>query len=303
MPDDLAARQPHVVREIGRQPECWARALALLPGLGDALPRTGERVAVLGSGTSWFMAAAYAALRESAGLGETDAFAASEFRAARRYDRTVVISRSGTTTEVLRAMGEATSPVTALTAVPGSPVAQAATHPVVLDFADEESVVQTVFATTALTLLRGSLGSPLDDVLGQVSDVVGAGALPADVETAGQFTFLGSGWAYGVALEAGLKMREAARLWTESYPQLEYRHGPIAIAQPGRAVWVFGTPADGILRDVRATGAAVVADDLDPVVDLVRVQSLAVRRAQGLGLDPDRPRALTRSVVLDQAAT
>ena len=294
----MSVRQPHVVREIRRRPECWATASGMLPEVGDALPRPGERVAVLGSGTSWFMAIAYAALREGAGLGETDAFAASEFRATRRYDRTVVISRSGTTTEILRAMADATSPVTAITAVPGSPVAGAATHPVVLAFADEESVVQTVFATTALTLLRGSLGAPLDKVIAQASDVVGAASLPADVETAEQFTFLGSGWAYGVALEAGLKMREAAGSWTESYPQLEYRHGPIAVAQPGRAVWVFGSPAEGILRDVRATGAAAVAGELDPLVDLIRVQSLAVRRAQARGLDPDRPRALARSVVL-----
>ncbi|HEY3752559.1 MAG TPA: sugar isomerase [Pseudonocardiaceae bacterium] len=295
----MSPQQPHVVQEIRRQPESWGTALGLLPQLGDALPSAGERVAVLGSGTSWFMAIAYAALREAAGVGETDAFPASDFRAARSYDRIVVISRSGTTTEILRAMRDATSPVTALTAVPGSPVAEAATHPIVLDFADEESVVQTVFATTALMLLRGSLGAPLDKVIAQATDVVtSAATLPAEVEQADQFTFLGSGWVYGVALEAGLKMREAAQLWTESYPQLEYRHGPISIAQPGRAVWVLGTPAAGILRDVHATGAAVVNDELDPVVDLIRVQALAVRRAQAGGLDPDRPRALTRSVVL-----
>jgi fructoselysine-6-P-deglycase FrlB-like protein len=278
--------------------------LALVPDFADALPRTGERIAVLGSGTSWFMAIAYAGLREAAGLGETDAFATSEFRAARRYDRIVVISRSGTTTEAIRAMAATSAPVTALTAVADSPVAQAADHAVVLDFADEQSVVQTVFATTALMLLRASLGKPLDRVIAQATDILTAEAgVPVDVERARQFTFLGSGWVYGVALEAGLKMREAAQLWTESYPQLEYRHGPISIAQPGRAVWLFGTPEEDILRDVRATGATVVAEDLDPVADLVRVQALAVRRAQAGGLDPDRPRALTRSVVLDPDGT
>src|SRR6201999_611892 len=92
----MSERQPHAVHEIRRQPESWATALGLLPRLGDALPGAGERVAVLGSGTSWFMAIAYAALREAAGGGETDAFPASDFRAARRYDRIVVISRSGT---------------------------------------------------------------------------------------------------------------------------------------------------------------------------------------------------------------
>ena len=47
-----------------------------------------------------------------------------------------------------------------------------------------------------------------------------------------------------------------------------------------------------------ATGATVVCDPLDPVADLVRVQRLAVLLAGRLGLDPDRPRSLSRSVVL-----
>ena len=93
---------------------------------------------------------------------------------------------------------------------------------------------------------------------------------------ASQYTFLGQGWAHGIAREAALKMREASRSWTESYPQMEYRHGPISIAEPGRVVWVFGAPVPGLLDDVSATGATVVSDDLDPVSDLVRVQRLAV---------------------------
>src|SRR4051812_19140483 len=93
----MTARQPYVTTEIRRQPEAWGQALTLLPGVRDVLPHVGERVAVLGCGTSWFMAIAYAALREAAGEGETDAFAASEFPTARRYDRVLVISRSGTT--------------------------------------------------------------------------------------------------------------------------------------------------------------------------------------------------------------
>jgi fructoselysine-6-P-deglycase FrlB-like protein len=93
-------------------------------------------------------------------------------------------------------------------------------------------------------------------------------------------------------------MREAAQLWTEAYPQMEYRHGPISIAQPGRAVWVLGHPVAGIAADIRSTGATLVDDDLDPVVDLVRAQLLAVRRAEAGALDPDQPRHLTRAVLL-----
>ncbi len=289
----------HVDREIRRQPDAWRTAIAGLPDTSGVLPARGEKVAVLGCGTSWFMAAAYAMLREQRGDGETDYFAASQFPPGRHYDRIVAISRSGTTTEVVRAVEAAASPVVALTAVPDSPVAAAATDSVVLDFADEQSVVQTVFASTSLMLLRASLGESLDHVIEQAAAALKDDrARSDDIEGAEQFTLLGQGWVYGIAQEAALKMREAAQLWTEAYPQMEYRHGPIAIAQPGRAVWIFGQSVPGLVGDIAATGASIVDDDLDPVADLVRAQLLAVRRAEAQHLDPDRPRHLTRSVVL-----
>jgi fructoselysine-6-P-deglycase FrlB-like protein len=290
----------HVAREIHRQPAAWTRAGELLPDVAGRLPQRGERVAVTGCGTSWFMASAYAALREELGEGETDAFAAGQFPAGRRYDRVVAISRSGTTTEVVRTIESVRSPVVALTAVPGSPVHEAADAAIVLDFADEQSVVQTVFATTALMLLRASLGSPIEPVVQQATRVLeDADAVPPQLLAAEQVTFLGQGWPYGIALEAALKMREAAQAWTEAYPQMEYRHGPISIAAPDRAVWVFGTPVDGLAEEIAVTGAELVDADLDPVADLVRAQLLATRRAERQGLDPDRPRHLTRSVVLN----
>ncbi|MFD0886471.1 SIS domain-containing protein, partial [Streptosporangium algeriense] len=92
----------HTEAEIASQPDCWRRAVTETPR--DALPRPGERVAVIGCGTSWFVAQAYAVLREQAGQGETDAFAASEFPAGRPYDRVLALTRSGTTTEVLDAL-------------------------------------------------------------------------------------------------------------------------------------------------------------------------------------------------------
>ena len=288
-----------VREEIARQPDAWARAAAMVPDLTDVLPRHGESVAVIGCGTSWFMAAAYAALREGAGQGRTDAFPASELPTGRTYDRIVAISRSGTTTEVVRAVESVPTPVLALTAVSGSPVAEAATETVLLDFADERSVVQTVFATTTLTLLRASLGEPVDAAVAAAREVL-AGHHPLDPATltVEQISFLGRHWAYGLAQEAALKLREACRLWTESYPQMEYRHGPVAIAEPGRAVWVLGRPVAGLAEEVRRTGALLVDDDLDPLADLVRAQVLAVDRAEAGGLDPDRPRNLARSVVL-----
>jgi CRISPR-associated protein Cas5a/b/c len=292
-----------VEEEIASQPACWRRAAALATRLSAALPAKGQRVAILGCGTSWFVAQAMASLREATGHGETDAFAASEAPLGRRYDSVITLSRSGTTSEVLAAAEALVGTTTvAITADGSAPLAALTDRAIVLDFADERSVVQTVFATTTLCLLRASLGERLEPVVEQAGRVlVGELPLPGALSEAGQISFLGSGWAYGLAQEAALKLREAAQLWTDSYLQMEYRHGPIAVAEPGRAVWILGTPVPGLVDDIRATGAALVDDDLDPVADLVRAQLLAADRAERRGLDPDRPRHLTRSVVLSDS--
>ncbi|MFH8515289.1 SIS domain-containing protein [Streptomyces gelaticus] len=288
--------------ETASQPECWRRAAELARTQSAALPAAGERIAVVGCGTSFYMAQAYAALREGAGQGESDAFAASEFPFGRRYDRVVALTRSGTTTEVLELLDRlrgATRTV-AITADPDTPVMTAADDVVVLDFADEQSVVQTRFATTALTLLRAHLGLHTEDVVRDAETAL-AEPLPEGLVDCTQFSFLGRGWTAGLANEAALKMKEASLSWTESYPAMEYRHGPISIATSGTATWMFGAAPEGLEEQVLATGARWVESGLDPLAELVRVQRLAIARAAARGLDPDSPRHLTRSVVLTDA--
>ena len=289
----------HVEDELTSQPECWTRAAEQAPRHAEMLPAPGERVAIVGCGTSYFMAQAAAALRESAGQGETDGFAASEFPRGRSYDRVLALTRSGTTTEVLDLLKELSgnTRTTALTADPHTPVMRAADDVVVLDFADERSVVQTRFATTALTLLRAHLGLHTDAVVDDARTALSR-PLPERLVDCTQFTFLGRGWTVGLANEAGLKMREAALAWTESYPAMEYRHGPISVTTHGTATWMFGEAPEGLAEQVRETGALWIAGDLDPLAELVRAQRLAVAVAAARDLDPDRPRHLTRSVIL-----
>jgi fructoselysine-6-P-deglycase FrlB-like protein len=284
----------YLSEEIASQPSTWARALEV-PATG--LPADGERVAVIGCGTSYYMAQSYAALREAAGHGETDAFAASEFPATRRYDRVVALTRSGTTTEVLEALTRATTPTVAITADRATPVSGAADAVITLDFADERSVVQTRFATTALVLLRASLNEQLTGLAAEAAAELTTD-LPAELLDAGQWTFLGTGWTIGLANEAALKLREATQSWTESYYAMEYRHGPISIAAPGRVVWIFGDAPDGLVDQVRRTGAYVEHATTDPLVSLVRAHRVAEAVAGARGLDPDRPRNLDRSVIL-----
>ncbi|MFC7908963.1 SIS domain-containing protein [Streptomyces nigra] len=289
----------YVEDELNSQPECWTRAAADASDAGARLPEPGERVAVVGCGTSYFMAQAYAALREGTGGGETDAFAASEFPHGRAYDRILALTRSGTTTEVLDLLerAEGRTRTTAITADPDTPVMSAADDVVVLDYADERSVVQTRFATTALTLLRAHLGRHPETAVADARTAL-IGDLPEDLVRSSQFTFLGRGWTVGLANEAALKMREASLSWTEAYPAMEYRHGPISVTTTGTATWMFGEAPEGLAEQVRTTGAHWIEGRLDPLAELVRAQRLAVAVAAARGLDPDRPRHLTRSVIL-----
>jgi len=285
--------------EIASQPATWERATEMAGGVAGQLGSQGERVLVIGCGTSAFVAQAMARLREDAGHGPTDWAYASELPTGRTYDHLIAVSRSGTTTEILQALDSPVAAVrrTCVTAVPGMPVPDGCDDVVDLSYADETSIVQTRFPTTALVHWRAALG---EDVAGLVD--AGRRAvvadLPVDVTRFDHFVFLGRGWTVGLAHEAALKMRECAQAWSESYPALDYRHGPIAVAGGSTlGVSLGGVDAD-LLHDVRATGATILDDDHDPLARLVTCQRLAVAAAEHKGLDVDRPRNLTRSVVL-----
>ncbi|GAA2550960.1 SIS domain-containing protein [Winogradskya consettensis] len=298
----------HVKVEIASQPDCWRQAAKMADSA--VLPAPGERVAVAGCGTSWFIAKAYAALREQAGHGETDAHQASEFPIGRDYDRVITITRSGTTTEVIDLLAalDGRTPTTVITADPEAPAVAMAGEAIVLDFADELSVVQTRFATSTLALLRAHLGTDIEAVARDGEAAVRL-PLPVHPALAEQITFLGRGWTVGLAEEAALKCREAAGWWAEAYPAFEYRHGPIAIARSRRVVWAFGEVPEGLAAEVEATGASFVhskhnggywgaGEDFDPMADLIVAQRVAVLFATSQGFDPDHPRGVTRSVVL-----
>jgi glucosamine--fructose-6-phosphate aminotransferase (isomerizing) len=281
-------------QEIASQPELWERAR---DAAKSGLPAKGERVLVLGCGTSYYVAAAYAWLREQAGHGVTDALIASELPPiVRDYDRVVAISRSGTTTEVVQALQSlpAGTPVTAVLGELGTPVGDHATDIVDLSYADEKSVVQTRFPTTLLTLLRAHLGL---ETAGLADQARSALAEPTTTPAPRQLVVLGTGWAAALAQEAALKCRESVGMWAEAYATGEYRHGPISVAGPGTLVWAL-TPLTPVqVEAIEATGATARQGTRDPQAELVAIQRHAVTWAATAGRDADVPTHLTRSVV------
>lgn len=292
----------HISDEIGSQPAVWRKAADRGRDLDRDRFLPGRRLAVVGCGTSFHMAQAFAALREASGLGEADAFPASEWTATRRYDVVVALSRSGTTTEVVRVLEGLRRGVAsvAISAVAGTPVVKAAGDAVLLEFADEESIVQTRFATSALALWRAHLGDDLEPTVKAAERALLA-PLPAGPDDLNHVVFLGRGWTVGLANEAALKVRETAAAQSESYPAMEYLHGPIAGAGSATLVWALDGLPRYLADEVHRAGALLVQPTTDPMASLVLAQRLALAMAEVRGLDPDRPRHLARSVVLPAA--
>lgn len=292
----MKAHGSRTLEEIASQPACWTRAAAL-GRHHDALPADGERVLVLGCGTSYYMGQAYAGLREGGGHGHTDAVVASElaFPLTRPYDRVLAISRSGTTVELLTALDglPAQLPVTVLLGDVDTPLARGGHALVDLGFADEESVVQTRFATTVLSLLRAGLGATVE---GDVRDARAAVTADLPELPAQQLVVLAHGWATALAQEAALKCRESAGIWAEAYPDGEYRHGPLAVAGPHTLVWGLTPLRETLVEAIEATGARVEQPLHSPQAELVRLQRFAVRWAASRGRDADQPAHLSRSV-------
>jgi fructoselysine-6-P-deglycase FrlB-like protein len=287
----------HLEDEIFAQPATWATAIARA---ADAkLPAPGERVAVIGCGSSLNVARAYARLRESAGHGLTDAYPASEVTGTRHYDHMVFISRTGTTSEVLAALRQAPAGVvtTSITAEPDAPLAQETDNVVLLDFANERAVVSSQFITAAIVTVRAHLGEDLGG-LPAAAEAELARPLAAGLAESTEVTFLGLGWAAFAADEAALKLREASQSWAESYPALEFRHGPISVADASTVVWGIGEIPAALAADSARTGATVINDGGDPLVALIGAQRLALALAARKGINPDHPRSLSRSVIL-----
>lgn len=290
----------HAEREVFSQPEIWEQTIAFHAGVQSALPQRGEKVAFVGCGTSWFMSMASAALWESNGFGEADAFTASEYIYTRKYDRIIAITRSGTTTETVDFLEKVkgTTKTTVITAVANSPVTDHADETILVDFTDEQSVLQTRFATAILVLIRTHLGEDLSSQIAACRTMLQE-PLDQKLVDSEQITFLGTGWTVALAHEAALKTRESSQFWAEAYPAMDYRHGPMSIAQAGRATWMFGKAPKGLAAEVQATGAHWrESGEIDPMVDLVFAQRIAIAISEKRGLDTDNPRGLSRSVVL-----
>jgi glucosamine--fructose-6-phosphate aminotransferase (isomerizing) len=285
--------------EIATQPDYWQKAYKMGRSVHKGMPTAEESVLLMGCGTSYYIAAAYAALRNLQGLGETDAVIASDYRpTSRKYDRVIAISRSGTSLDLIEAIARIVdgTPVTVILGETGTPLEALATDIIDFSFADEQSVVQTRFPTSLLTFFRAQLGLSdleFDALFSSVKETLERDLLHQPVK---QLVILGSHWASFLAEEAALKCRESAGIWVESYSTAEFRHGPISVAGEGSLVWALSELSDDEITAIKSTGATLHQSSNDPQVELAYIQRHAVEWARQAGRDADNPQYLSRSV-------
>jgi glucosamine--fructose-6-phosphate aminotransferase (isomerizing) len=333
----------HTEREILSQPEVWQATIDRYNSddLDSFWNMTKPRhVLVTGCGSTFYQSLTVASLLRNIAGVNARAIPASELIlqpapiVPPAGDTVLVaISRSGTTSETLAAVDRFQEAggqgVVTVTNYPESPLAS--TSDVVLGAPDgqEQSVAQTrsfssmlVIAQMAVASLAGIDPSPAKMLPGAADDLLNAASDPmaeyANDPDLSRFYFLGSGPYFGVASEGMLKLKEMSLTDSEAFHTLEFRHGPMSMAD--QSAVVIGLISDrgraletAVIRDALDLGARTVTigssadlaipDDVPswarPVLYLPPLQILALERARMKGLDPDNPRNLVAVIELD----
>ena len=334
-------------QEILSQPEAWTAALAEIHKHADAL-RTlygsgnYNQVLFTGCGSTYYLSSpAASVLQDEMGIS-TRAMPASEIWL---YPRTaylpkqrtllVAVSRSGETTETLRAVEafkkHATGDVLTLSCYPDRELATAGKVNLLLTSGQEQSVAQTrAFSVLYLaTLALVALWKGDDALLKSLAELPALGRrilttyeplaqqLGRDPEIE-RFYFLGGGPRYGLASELSLKMKEMSLSHSEPFTFMEFRHGPQSMVNANTLMIGLRseenrTQENAVLEEMRGRGAQILCmDEADSDVNfesklsqparsvlyLLAGQMMAFEHSLMRGLNPDRPHNLEAVVKL-----
>jgi glucosamine--fructose-6-phosphate aminotransferase (isomerizing) len=279
-------------QEILSQPEAWTAALKVLDGTRrdvlDLKPdHRFETILFTGCGSTYYLSLAAAALMQEMTGVSCRAFPSSELwlypGSAYATGRTllVAVSRSGETTETLRAcqafLDAQRGSLLTLSCSGGMPLAKMGTLNLVLPSGQEQSVAQTrAFSTLYLgTVALACLWAGRDDLFASLSKVpeIASRILKTYFSLATElgrdaaldrFYWLGSGPRQGLACELSLKMKEMSLSHSEPFHFMEFRHGPKSMVTSsaltiGLCSTVNGQQESAVLDDVKVLGGRVLA--------------------------------------------
>jgi glucosamine--fructose-6-phosphate aminotransferase (isomerizing) len=304
------------LREILSQPRVWSETQARLrePQLLEKFsnlfsPRSPWLF--IGCGSSYYLSRLIAALWTkhfyipATGVPASELlFAPEETLRRLGAEQVVLMSRSGETTEVLRAaellQKHHSVQTLAVTCNPQSPLEALCTHSFKLTWADEKSTVMTrSFTAILLAFQRLGLQFVGDNQYSAALDQLPQRAQEwLDCQTNkiqefaarkkfADYIFLGQGAHYWLAQEAGLKVTEMSSSYAQVYHSLEFRHGPRSVAGPNTLITFFISEAAAeeetlLVKELKELGAAIcvivnrATPDLRKYTDLLIELSLDV---------------------------
>jgi glutamine---fructose-6-phosphate transaminase (isomerizing) len=281
----------HTYREIKSQPETWISTLNSFEGqsagLVGFLTQPFSEVIFTGCGSTYYLSVTAAAIWSSLTGSAARALPGSELwlfpeaYLSTRDPLLVAISRSGETTETLRALEsfrERTGGTSlAITCHAQSRLARESTFQLIAREAGEKSVAQTRSFTSMLLLAQCAAGLAAEKpgyLAGLVSIPASCSRLLLEYEALAKrlaedlyldhIVFLGSGTNFGLACEAMLKMKEMSLTRSEAFHFLEFRHGPKSVVT--QETLVIGMVSESareeeekVLAEMRALGARVLS--------------------------------------------
>lgn len=222
-----------------------------------------------------------------------------------RYPNTLAIgiSQSGAApdvAEILEYMREEGHDTLAITNAPGSRLAKSASSAILLDAGLEKSVAASKTYSASLLVgyqLTRALGAdlsapelPNDEWVHRCMNAA-MSSLPTLLRASVLFA-LGRGYEFSTASEAALKLMECALLPCKSYSTADFEHGPKALLGPGTVTIRFDESAS------EAPGVILCPSRREtpcsPIWSIVFAQWLALYAGRARGMDPDRPRHLTK---------
>ncbi len=334
----------HTYNEIKTQTEAWVQALDVVRASDSPKAGDYDQVIFIGCGSTYYLSLAAAALYQELTGRSARAVPASELllnlqtvmaqTGSLRY-LLIAISRSGTTTETIKAVekfkAEKRGDVLVISNY-DEVLSRLADVNIVIDKGQEQSIAQTrsfasmyVAATAMCAKMagRGDLVSAMAELPRIGNWVIGnyeewAKRIGENLSF-DRFYFLGSGIRYGLACEVNLKMKEMTLTHSEPFHFLEFRHGPMSMV--GESTLVCGLLSTvnrqheaKVLEEMEALGGTVSAvgekeaevsfesnipEEVRGVLYLPVLQLMAFYRSLAKGLNPDRPNNLTAVVKLD----
>jgi glucosamine--fructose-6-phosphate aminotransferase (isomerizing) len=336
----------HTYDEIKSQTKAWKQALRAWDEADMPEPAY-DQVVFTGCGSTYYLALSAAALYQELTGVIARAIPGSELLFnpqivipynpfAPANNLLVAISRSGTTTETVRAVERFKNENLGDVAVISNydeTLSELADFKVLLDKGQEESVAQTrSFASmfVAATKFAMNMMDERDDSYSAIEKLPKVGdRLMADYEALAKeigenldydrFYFLGSGIRYGLACEVNLKMKEMTLTHSEPFHFLEFRHGPMSMVTEKTVIVGLLSEKNfsheqAVLNEMRARGAKIltlaesgadvsfgsgIPESARGVLYLPILQLMAYYRSLAKGLNPDHPNNLTAVVKLD----